>query len=141
MQLVDPQSDIGGAGHDLRLRLVGAALQRLSQAGRAPGGAPVVFDALPRFAGPKTVYAAANRDERAFGPTADRFDVARDPNPHLAFGFGPHFCLGAGLARMEARVLLEELLARASSLELAGPVGRAESGVIAGVTTATLTFG
>jgi len=87
------------------------------------------------------VYAAANRDERAFGPTADRFDVARDPNPHLAFGFGPHFCLGAGLARMEARVLLEELLARASSLELAGPVGRAESGVIAGVTTATLTFG
>ncbi len=86
------------------------------------------------------VYAAANRDEAAFGSTASAFDVGRDPNPHLAFGFGPHFCLGAGLARMEARVLLEEVLDRYASLELSGPVERTESGVIAGVRTATLTF-
>lgn len=59
------------------------------------------------------LYASANRDEAAFGPTADRFDVTRptDP-PHLAFGFGEHLCLGVALARLEARVLLEELLAR-----------------------------
>ena len=59
------------------------------------------------------LYASANRDGAAFGPTADRFDVTRptDP-PHLAFGFGEHLCLGAALARLEARVLLEELLAR-----------------------------
>ena len=86
------------------------------------------------------VYAAANRDEAAFGSTAASFDVGRDPNPHLAFGFGPHFCLGAGLARMEARVLLEELLDRYETLELSGPVERTESGVIAGVRTATLTL-
>ena len=45
-------------------------------------------------AGP-LVYASANRDEEVFGPTADRLDVGRDPNPHVSFGFGPHFCLGA----------------------------------------------
>ncbi len=59
------------------------------------------------------LYASANRDEAAFGPTANRFDVTRpmDP-PHLAFGFGEHLCLGAALARLEARIVLEELLAR-----------------------------
>ena len=40
------------------------------------------------------LYASANRDESVFGPTADVFDPARDPNPHVAFGFGPHFCIG-----------------------------------------------
>ena len=69
--------------------------------------------AIPADAFVIMLYASANRDEAAFGPTADRFDVTRptDP-PHLAFGFGEHLCLGAALARLEARVLLEELLAR-----------------------------
>jgi cytochrome P450 len=86
------------------------------------------------------LYASANRDEAVFGPTADRFDAARDPNPHVAFGFGPHFCIGAVLARLEGRILLEELLARFASVEVAGPVVRTASPVIAGVRSAPLVF-
>lgn len=86
------------------------------------------------------VYASANRDEGVFGPSADRLDVGRDPNPHVSFGFGPHFCLGAALARLEGRVILEELLERFGSLEPAGPVERAPSSVIAGVRHAPLAF-
>jgi cytochrome P450 len=59
------------------------------------------------------LYASANRDEEAFGPTAAEFDVARPVDAqHLAFGFGEHLCVGAALARLEGRVFLEELLAR-----------------------------
>jgi len=59
------------------------------------------------------LYASANRDEAAFGPSAGRFDVTRPVDTqHLAFGFGEHLCLGAALARLEGRVFLEELLAR-----------------------------
>jgi len=57
------------------------------------------------------LFGSANHDERVI-PEADRFDVLRVPNPHVAFGFGAHFCLGANLARLEARVAFEELLAR-----------------------------
>jgi cytochrome P450 len=86
------------------------------------------------------LYAAANRDFEAFGTDADMLRIDRDPNPHLSFGFGPHFCLGAALARMEARVVLEELLDRFSEIELAGAVERAPSSVIAGVRSAPLVF-
>ncbi len=86
------------------------------------------------------LYASANRDEAVFGPSASRFDAGRDPNPHVAFGFGPHFCIGAVLARLEGRILLEELLARFSSVEPAGPVVRTASPVIAGVRSAPLVF-
>lgn len=68
------------------------------------------------------LYAAANRDETVFGPTADEFHVDRPPEPpHLAFGFGEHYCLGASLARLEARCLFEAALARWPSIALAGP--------------------
>jgi cytochrome P450 len=73
------------------------------------------------------LYASANRDAAAFGATADRFDVSRQPNNHLSFGFAEHFCLGAGLARLEARVMFDELLARFSTVELAGDADRLPS--------------
>jgi cytochrome P450 len=87
------------------------------------------------------LYASANRDEAVFGADADRFDPTRNPNPHVAFGFGPHFCIGAVLARVEGQILLEELLGRFGSVEPAGPVTRTSSPVIAGVTSAPLVFG
>jgi cytochrome P450 len=85
-------------------------------------------------------YTSANRDESVFGPTADRFDIGRSPNPQLAFGFGAHFCLGAALARLEVRVLLEELLARFEHLEPAGPVVRLPNIAIAGFGRAGIRF-
>jgi cytochrome P450 len=86
------------------------------------------------------VYAAANRDESVFGPDADRLRVDRHPNPHLSFGFGPHFCLGAALARLEARTVLGLLLDRFASLDLVAPVERTPSPVIAGIRQASLVF-
>jgi cytochrome P450 len=59
---------------------------------------------------------SANRDEDVF-PDSERFDPARRPNPHLAFGFGPHHCLGHNLARLEAQVAIGELLARTRRFE------------------------
>jgi cytochrome P450 len=64
-------------------------------------------------------YVSANRDEDVFDEPF-RFDAGRDPNKHLAFGFGVHYCLGAALARMEIRAFFEELLPRLHSIELAG---------------------
>jgi len=84
------------------------------------------------------LYAAANRDEAEFGSTVDRFDVSRAPNHHVAFGFGPHFCLGAALARLELRAVLEALLDRFATIETAAPVQRTGSAVIAGVVHAPL---
>jgi cytochrome P450 len=86
------------------------------------------------------VYASANRDEAVFGPDADQLRVDRHPNPHLSFGFGPHFCLGAALARLEARTVLNLLLDRFATIEPAGPVERTSSPVIAGVRHAPLVF-
>jgi cytochrome P450 len=63
---------------------------------------------------------SANRDESVF-ERADEFDIGRSPNPHLGFGHGLHYCLGANLARLEMRVLLEELLPRFRSVNLTQP--------------------
>jgi cytochrome P450 len=73
-------------------------------------------------AGDKVVvsFTSANRDDAVFADP-DRFDVRRTPNPHLSFGHGPHFCLGAQLARVQMRALFAELLRRTSALEPAGP--------------------
>ncbi len=61
---------------------------------------------------------SANQDEAVF-PDPERFDIGRSPNPHLAFSAGPHFCLGASLARLESQVVLRVLLERFEDLELA----------------------
>jgi len=92
-------------------------------------------------AGEKVVmyYGSANRDERAFRD-AGRFDVGRDPNPHLGFGIGVHFCLGASLARMEMRVMFEELLRRLPDLELAAPPRRLRSNFINGIKSMPVRF-
>ena len=64
-------------------------------------------------------FTSANRDEAVF-PDAGQFNIRRDPNPHLVFGHGPHFCLGSHLARAQMRALFGEVLARTSSLRYAG---------------------
>jgi cytochrome P450 len=79
------------------------------------------------------LYGAANRDEDVFGATAEDFDIARSPNPHIAFGCGEHACLGAQLARLEARVMFEVLLGAYPSIELAGDVTRLRATMVPGV--------
>ena len=78
------------------------------------------------------MYSSANRDEAAFTDPA-RFDVRRDPNHHLAFGFGPHFCLGATLARIELRALLDVMVPRIAAFELTAPVRRVRSSFLNGL--------
>ncbi|HTX26844.1 MAG TPA: cytochrome P450 [Streptosporangiaceae bacterium] len=75
----------------------------------------------PIRAGDKVVvsFISANRDDAVFA-SPDRFDIGRQPNSHLVFGHGPHFCLGAHLARSQMRALFDEVLARTSSLAYAG---------------------
>jgi cytochrome P450 family 142 subfamily A polypeptide 1 len=78
------------------------------------------------------MYPSANRDPAVFDDP-DRFDVRRDPNPQIAFGFGPHFCMGASLARLELKVMFSELLRRLPDLHLAGdPMPRRSSNFISG---------
>src|SRR5690606_24435997 len=75
------------------------------------------------------LYGSANRDPEAF-PEADRFDVRRSPNRHLAFGAATHFCLGAPLARLELRTLFTALLRKAGSIELADERPEYQSGLV-----------
>ena len=86
-------------------------------------------------AGDKVViwFNSANHDPDGFG-NPFRFDLAREPNDHMAFGRnGPHFCLGAWLARMEVRLVFEELMKRIDHFEPAGPIERLRSNFIAGI--------
>ena len=82
----------------------------------------------PIRAGEKVVlyFTSANRDERVF-PDPDRFDAGRSPNDHLAFGHGPHFCLGAQLARSQMRALFGAVLDRFKSVERSGEIVRLRS--------------
>lgn len=87
------------------------------------------------------LYASGNRDEAAFGPTAGELDLTRAPDlPNLAFGFGEHFCLGAALARMEARILFEELARRRTSFTQTGEAVYLPSSLVRGPHEAPFTF-
>ena len=80
-----------------------------------------------------TWYVSANHDPEMFADP-DRFDVTRTPNEHVTFGpGGPHFCLGAHLARLETKILFQELLPRLASIELAGDVERIRSNFVNGI--------
>jgi cytochrome P450 len=72
------------------------------------------------------IYTSANRDAAVF-PDPHRFDIHRDPNPHLSFGTGEHFCLGVHLARLEGRVFFEELFETFPTIEQTGPARRQRS--------------
>jgi cytochrome P450 len=84
-------------------------------------------------------YPSVNRDEDVF-PDGDVFDITRSPNEHLAFGIGEHFCLGAGFARLELRVMFEELLTRFPDIHVSGPVERLRSTFIGGIKHVPVSF-
>ncbi len=85
-------------------------------------------------------YGSANRDEAIFADP-DTFNVLRDPNPHVGFGGpGPHFCLGAHLARREITLMFRELYTRLPDLELAGPPVQLRSSFINGVKSLPVSF-
>jgi len=84
-------------------------------------------------------YPSANRDEEVF-PRAMSFDVTRAPNEHLAFGIGEHFCLGSKLARLEIRIIFEEILRRLPDISLAAPPRRLRSNFINGIKEVKVRF-
>ena len=88
------------------------------------------------------LYPSANRDAAVFDDP-DRFDITRSPNPHMAFGFGAHFCLGNQLARLELKVMVERLLARVPDLRLAvdrSELPRREANFISGIESMPVEF-
>jgi cytochrome P450 len=86
-------------------------------------------------------YGSANRDEDVFGSDADALEIGRtNARRHVAFGFGEHLCLGASLARLETRVVFEELLARGPGFSLAGPVEPLPSTLIQGIVRMPVVF-
>jgi cytochrome P450 family 142 subfamily A polypeptide 1 len=93
------------------------------------------------------MYTSGNRDENVF-EQPHRFDVLRDPNPHITFGYGTHYCLGASLARVEIRVMLQELVRRLPGIRLTSstpadppePLRRTHSSFIRGLLALPVTF-
>jgi cytochrome P450 len=84
-------------------------------------------------------YPSGCRDEEVFADP-DRFDITRSPNPHIAFGYGPHMCLGQHLAKLEMRVLFEELLPHIQSVELAGKPRMVETNFVGGYKSLPIRF-
>jgi cytochrome P450 family 142 subfamily A polypeptide 1 len=101
----------------------------------------VEFRGQPLREGQKLLllYPSANRDEDVFDDPF-RFDIARTPNDHVAFGFGTHFCLGASLARLEITVMVGRLLARLPDLSLAGDTPLRPANFISGYEAMPVTF-
>jgi|CXWL01.1.fsa_nt_gi cytochrome P450 len=95
--------------------------------------------AIPAGVAVVPMYASGNRDDAKY-PDAASFDVTRNTQGHLAFGLGPHFCLGAPLARLEARVAFEELLSRTQDIELLPGAARLDSLFLRGMVSLPMTF-
>jgi cytochrome P450 len=89
-----------------------------TQARAAAAGATLGGVDLPRGANVALMVPSANRDEDVWGPTADRFDMFRARHAHAAFGFGPHFCVGHYLARMQMRTAIRALFTRLPAVRL-----------------------
>ena len=87
---------------------------------------------MPRGTKVAMFYSSANRDEAVF-ENPDDFDITRDPNPHLAFGVGEHFCLGASLARMQLRCIFREIVGRLPDIRLAEKPRRMRGNFIDGI--------
>lgn len=77
-------------------------------------------------------YPSANRDEEVFADPF-KFDIHRNPNPHVAFGIGEHYCLGANLARMELQIMFRQLVERLDAAEMTGPIQRMRSNFVGGI--------
>lgn len=135
-RLVEEPDALPGAVEEM-LRWVSPimAMARTTTEPVTVGGCPVPPDQFVVM-----LYGAANRDEDVFGPRAGVFDAFRTHNPHLAFGFGEHFCIGAPLARLEGRVVVSEVLARWPWYQLAGPVVRAPSTLLRQVAAVPVVF-
>jgi cytochrome P450 len=85
------------------------------------------------------LFVSGNRDAEVF-PNPYEFDVTRRPNPHLSFSYGPHICLGQHMAKLEMRVLFEELLPRLGSVELAGEPRLKQSNFVSGLKSLPIRF-
>ncbi|HTF07495.1 MAG TPA: cytochrome P450, partial [Asanoa sp.] len=110
----------------LRLASPASHFMRYATTDTEIGGTPIkAGDAVVSWLG------AANRDAAVF-PEPDRFDPRRRPNKHLAFGIGPHYCVGHSLARVTLRILFDELLSRFTGFRPAGPPQRLHSNLISG---------
>jgi cytochrome P450 len=110
--------------------------QRTAQRDTAIGGVPIKEGERVAL-----YYISANRDEAVFDEP-DRFDVGRTPNDHITFGGGgPHFCVGANLARLEIRTMFEELLRRVPDIELSGPPRKLRSSFLNGIKSMPVRLG
>jgi alpha-terpineol hydroxylase len=85
------------------------------------------------------LYPSANRDEAVF-EDPERFDITRRPNQHIAFGFGPHMCIGQHISKMEMRILMAELLPRLKSIELAGEPKYVQTNFVGGLKSLPVRF-
>jgi len=118
----------------LRLRSPVIYMKRVALADTVLDGVPIKRgDVLMMY------YPSANRDESVFD-RPDEFDIDRKNNHHLAFGVGEHFCIGTHLARLETRVMFEEILERMHDIEIAGPISYLRSNLIDGVKHLPLKF-
>ncbi|MEV0005260.1 cytochrome P450 [Micromonospora sp. NPDC050980] len=130
------EADLTGPAVEELLRWVTPIMQFRRTATR-----DTVLDGARIAAGDKVVvfYSSANRDPEAFAE-ADRLDLGRDPNPHLAFGIGPHFCLGAHLARLEMAAFLTAIRPHLAGLRLTGPVRRMRTNFMNAITAMPARF-